>query len=112
MHDTPLHGLELALHFPNWILHHGKCEHYFVVQQIRLQHPSDPHSGYPLTIHASPIIRPICRVCEDIPASYALVNDIRLPDTPFLICQRCLNLLGKPNNDESLVIPLISLTAW
>lgn len=35
IHDVQFRSLKLSLHFPNWILHHGNCEHYFVVDQIR-----------------------------------------------------------------------------
>ena len=34
-HDTPLSSLSLRLNHPYWLLHHGNCEHFLVVDQIR-----------------------------------------------------------------------------
>ncbi|KAJ6625463.1 hypothetical protein B0H10DRAFT_2001437 [Mycena sp. CBHHK59/15] len=83
MHDTPLSSLSLRIGEPYWLLHHGSCEHFIVVDQIRLQHPSDPPSGYPLTLQ----ITPPCW-------------------TPCLLCAPCWDAMGDSNSDEVVVVPL------
>ncbi|KZS98456.1 hypothetical protein SISNIDRAFT_481193 [Sistotremastrum niveocremeum HHB9708] len=112
--DTTLDSLPLILHFPNWILHNGNCEHYFAVTHIRLRHPSDPVDGYPLTTHLTPVSRGLCRICDFVPASHAIVNDLRLDDSPFVVCKRCLDFLGEPTsyNDSRLVVPLVEHKTW
>jgi len=112
IHSVQLGSLKFALRYPNWILHHGSCEHYFAIDQISLQHPSDPRSGYPLTLHTAPPLRGKCRLCENLPAAFSLVNDIRMPDTPFLICRQCLNTIGTVTNEDALVVPLIEYFNW
>lgn len=112
VHEEPLGSLKFALHFPNWILHHGSCEHYFVVDQIRLQHPSDPRVGYPFTLHVAPPMRGKCRLCENLPAAFSLVNDLRMPDTPYLICRECMSFIGSVTNEDALIVPLTEYTSW
>lgn len=36
IHQTPLSALSLRVNQPYWLLHHGNCEHFVVVDQIRL----------------------------------------------------------------------------
>ena len=35
MHETPFSSLSLRLNHPYWLVHHGNCEHFLVVDQIR-----------------------------------------------------------------------------
>ena len=35
MHETPFSSLSLRLNRPYWLVHHGNCEHFLVVDQIR-----------------------------------------------------------------------------
>jgi hypothetical protein len=35
MHDTLFSSLSLRLNHPYWLLHHGNCEHFLVIDQIR-----------------------------------------------------------------------------
>ena len=40
-HETPFSSLSLRLNHPYWLVHHGNCEHFLVVDQIRcVFHPS------------------------------------------------------------------------
>lgn len=34
-HETPFSSLSLRLNNPYWLVHHGNCEHFLVVDQIR-----------------------------------------------------------------------------
>ncbi len=39
-HETPFSSLSLRLNHPYWLVHHGNCEHFLVVHQIRyISHP-------------------------------------------------------------------------
>ena len=35
LHETPFSSLSLRLNHPYWLVHHGDCEHFLVVDQIR-----------------------------------------------------------------------------
>ncbi|KAF7376285.1 Expansin-like EG45 domain-containing protein [Mycena sanguinolenta] len=106
MHDTPLSSLSLRIGEPYWLLHHGNCEHFIVVDQIRLQHPSDPPSGYPLTTQITPPILDLCRGCTKVPATVSVVNDERLGETPCILCGPCWAAMGDPQDDKVVVVPL------
>ncbi|KAJ7268821.1 snRNA-activating protein of 50kDa MW C terminal-domain-containing protein [Mycena haematopus] len=106
MHDTPLSSLSLRIGEPYWLLHHGNCEHFVVVDQIRLQHPTDPPSGYPLTIQLTPPTLDVCRGCTKVPAAVSVVNDERLGETPCPLCAPCWAGMGDPRNDGVVVVPL------
>ncbi|KAJ7346795.1 snRNA-activating protein of 50kDa MW C terminal-domain-containing protein [Mycena albidolilacea] len=105
MHDTPLSSLSLRIGEPYWLLHHGNCEHFIVVEQIRLQHPSDTPSGYPLTTQITPPILDLCRGCTKVPAVFSIVNDERLGETPCPMCVPCWTAMGDPQNDKVVVVP-------
>jgi snRNA-activating protein complex subunit 3 len=124
MHDTPLSSLSLRVGEPYWLLHHGNCEHFIVIDQIRyaappslpslsycltllqysLQHPSDPPSGYPLTIQFTPPLLDVCRACARVPAVYSIVNDARLGETPCPMCGPCWSAMGE-GDDGVVVVP-------
>lgn len=38
IHQTPLSDISLRVNQPYWLLHHGNCEHFVVVDQIRYRH--------------------------------------------------------------------------
>ncbi|KAK7005660.1 expansin-like EG45 domain-containing protein [Favolaschia claudopus] len=105
MHDTPLSTLSLRIGEPYWVLHQGNCEHFIVIDQIRLQHPSDMPSGYPLTIQITPPAPDVCRGCTKVPAALSIVNDERLGETPCPLCIPCWTAMGNPQNDKVLVVP-------
>ncbi|KAJ7680493.1 snRNA-activating protein of 50kDa MW C terminal-domain-containing protein [Mycena polygramma] len=105
MHDTPLASLSLRVGEPYWLLHHGNCEHFVVIDQIRLQHPSDPPAGYPLTTQITPPLLDVCRACTKVPAVWSIVNDERLGDTPCPMCGPCWTAMGDPNDDVVVVVP-------
>ncbi|KAJ6500059.1 snRNA-activating protein of 50kDa MW C terminal-domain-containing protein [Mycena vitilis] len=105
MHDTSLSSLSLRVGEPYWLLHHGNCEHFIVIDQIRLQHPSDPPSGYPVTTQITPPLLDVCRACAKVPAVWSIVNDERLGDTPCPMCGPCWTAMGDPNDDVVVVVP-------
>src|SRR5216683_1470598 len=127
-HDTPLSSLSLRLNHPYWLLHHGNCEHFLVVDQIRhvvsfsnacrlvelffsfsLLHTDDPPSGYPLTTGITPPLLGNCRVCSKVPAVYSIVGDMRLGESPCILCVSCWRNMGMPKGKDAediMVIPL------
>ncbi|KAH9979175.1 snRNA-activating protein of 50kDa MW C terminal-domain-containing protein [Russula compacta] len=109
MHDMPFSSLMLRLNHPYWLLHHGNCEHFLVVNQIRLLHSHDPPSGYPLTTRITPPLLGNCRACSKVPAVYSIVGDLRLGESPCTLCTPCWRNMGMPKGKEAeniMVIPL------
>ncbi|KAI0358449.1 hypothetical protein OH77DRAFT_1474071 [Trametes cingulata] len=107
MDSVKLSSLSVRLHEPYWILHAGSCEHFFTVTTIRLRHPTDPVAGYPITTQITPPLSDFCRVCTKVPAVYSIVGDIRLGESPYLICGPCWRWMGEPKDDSDvLVVPL------
>jgi len=96
IHETSLRSLSMRINEPYWILHRGDCEHWFVINEIRLQNPRDPNSGYPIGIQRTPTVRPICRICTKVPATFSILNDIRLGESPCMVCKLCWELFGGP----------------
>ncbi|KAF8844640.1 hypothetical protein BDN67DRAFT_1065814 [Paxillus ammoniavirescens] len=110
VNQTLLASLTLRVNYPYWMLHQGNCEHFIVVDQIRLPHPSDPPSGYPLTLHITPALPEICKACSKVPAVFAIVGDIRLGESPCLLCAPCWRNMGPPRDvdvDDVMVVPLV-----
>ncbi|KAK0504781.1 snRNA-activating protein of 50kDa MW C terminal-domain-containing protein [Armillaria luteobubalina] len=104
MHDTILNTLFLRINEPYWILHQGNCEHFFVVDQIRLKSSSDASSGYPFTLQLTPISLDLCRACYRIPAIWSIVGDLRLGESPCILCGPCWENMGEPE-DGVVVVP-------
>jgi len=111
-HETPFSSLSLRLNHPYWLVHHGNCEHFLVVDQIRLLHPHDPPSGYPLTTHITPPLLGNCRACSKVPAVYSIVGDIRLGESPCILCAPCWRNMGMPKDNEAEPIMVISLPKY
>lgn len=105
--ETTFNALTLRTHQPYWILHQGNCEHFFVIDQIRLAHASDPRSGYPLMLHLTPMVQDLCRACGKVPAVHSIVGDMRLGESPCLLCAPCWRMMGPPNNEDVIVVPLV-----
>ncbi|KAF9244968.1 snRNA-activating protein of 50kDa MW C terminal-domain-containing protein [Melanogaster broomeanus] len=108
--QTPFASLTTRINQPYWMLHQGNCEHFVVVDQIRLPHPSDPPSGYPLTLHITPALSEVCRACSKVPAVLAIVGDMRLGESPCLFCAPCWRNMGPPRDedaDDVMVVPLV-----
>ncbi|KAI0743548.1 snRNA-activating protein of 50kDa MW C terminal-domain-containing protein [Daedaleopsis nitida] len=98
MYDAKFSSLAVKMHEPYWMLHAGNCEHIFTISAMRLRHPSDPQSGYPLTTQITPPMCDFCRVCTKVPASYSIVGDVRLGESPFLMCGPCWRWMGEPKD--------------
>ncbi|KIK44589.1 hypothetical protein CY34DRAFT_802457 [Suillus luteus UH-Slu-Lm8-n1] len=106
--ETTFNALTLRIQQPYWILHQGNCEHFFVIDQIRLAHASDTPLGYPLTLHLTPMVQDLCRACGKVPAVHSIVGDMRLGESPCLLCAPCWRTMGPPKNDDSvIVVPLV-----
>jgi snRNA-activating protein complex subunit 3 len=117
MHDVQLSTLALRLNQPYWMLHAGNCEHTLVIDEIRyvvtfsssymssecghsLKHPLDPTDGYPLTTYLQPTMIDMCRGCSKVPAVWSISGDIRLGESPCLLCAPCWRRMGMPQNTE------------
>ena len=77
---------------------------------ISLLHPGDPPTGYPLTLQITPPLLNICRACTKVPAVYSIAGDIRLGESPCVLCAPCWRNMGPPNgpNSERVIIsPLL-----
>ncbi|KAH8107905.1 snRNA-activating protein of 50kDa MW C terminal-domain-containing protein [Cristinia sonorae] len=113
MHDTPLSSLTLSLHTPYWLLHAGDCTHYIVFEQMRLFHPSDPSpASFPLTIQITPPLLDLCRACNKVPAVLSVVGDIRLGESPFVICRPCWEWMGTPGGEEESLLKVTYLPRY
>ncbi|KAF5370785.1 hypothetical protein D9758_001909 [Tetrapyrgos nigripes] len=104
---TPLSSLSLRINQPYWMLHQGNCEHFIVVEHIRMKDASDPATGFPLTLQITPPQLDMCRACTKTPAIYAITGDIRLGESPCLLCGTCWNVMGSPIEDGVTVISCI-----
>ncbi|OJA13064.1 hypothetical protein AZE42_01906 [Rhizopogon vesiculosus] len=110
--ETTFNALTLRLHQPYWLLHQGNCEHFIVLDQIRhacFVSNFDPLSGYPLMLHLTPTLLDLCRACSKVPAVYSVVGDMRLGESPCLLCAPCWRTMGLPpkNYEGMMVIPLV-----
>ncbi|ESK96582.1 snrna-activating protein complex subunit 3-like [Moniliophthora roreri MCA 2997] len=106
IHDTPLKSLSLRINHPYWMLHEGNCEHFIVIDAIRLKHSSDPSIGYPLTLHREPAALTPCACCSKTVAVWSIIGDERLGESPCLLCAWCWKNMGPAGNDSVVVAPL------
>ncbi|KAF7321799.1 Expansin-like EG45 domain-containing protein [Mycena kentingensis (nom. inval.)] len=110
MHDTALASLTLRIGQPYWLMHHGNCEHILVCEQMRLQHPSDPTSGYPITTHIPyPQGLESCRVCNKFQSEWSILNDERLAESPCAMCDTCWKALGEAEGVIAVPLPKYEL---
>ncbi|KAI0093268.1 snRNA-activating protein of 50kDa MW C terminal-domain-containing protein [Irpex rosettiformis] len=110
MHDTIFSTLPIRLHKPYWLLHAGDCEHFIVFEHIRLHHQSDPPpSKFPLTTQMTPPLLDTCRACSKAPAVYAVCGDMRLGESPFVICAPCWRWMGNPRAEDAHKISVVPL---
>jgi len=110
LHDTTFTSLSFKLHEPYWLLHSGNCEHFIVIDQVRLRHLLDPpFSAFPLTTQITPPLLDMCRACNKVPAIYAISGDVRLGESPFVMCGPCWRWMGEPKEadaDSVVIVPL------
>ncbi|KAF9469917.1 snRNA-activating protein of 50kDa MW C terminal-domain-containing protein [Collybia nuda] len=102
--NTSIAALSLRINQPYWFLHQGNCEHFIVVDQIRFQHPSDTSSIYPLTLQITPPLLDLCRVCSRVPAVLSVMGDVRLGESPCLVCDPCWRGIGDPNAESRVLV--------
>ncbi|KAH6913805.1 snRNA-activating protein of 50kDa MW C terminal-domain-containing protein [Coprinopsis sp. MPI-PUGE-AT-0042] len=98
LHQVRLASLSIRLHKPYTILHRGNCEHFIVFEQIRLRHPTDPLSGYPQLLQVTPPLPALCRACKKVPAVWSIAGDVRLGESPCLLCKPCWENMGVPSD--------------
>jgi snRNA-activating protein complex (SNAPc), subunit 3 len=72
----------------------------------RLLHPSDAKFGYPLTLHITPSLLDLCRACSKVPAVWSIVGDVRLGETPCVLCDPCWKYMGESKEEGVVVLPL------
>jgi len=106
MKETKISSLSIRINEPYWLIHSGNCEHFILFNQIRLVHPSDRGQNYPMTIQISPVLMDLCRACNKIPATWSIVGDIRLGESPCVLCGPCWRQMGESDDGTVLVIPL------
>lgn len=107
MHDTMLSSLTLRIDEPYWLLHQGNCQHFIVLDQIRLMRASDGNpASYPRTVLMTPVTIPLCRACTKVPATFSIQGDIRLGESPCVLCGPCWKSMGDPSSERVLVVPL------
>lgn len=132
MHDVTFESINIRLHQPYWMVHCGDCEHFFVIEQIRyvsrplypsiiitlrracdrLHHSSDPPvADYPLTTQITPPLLDTCRACNKVPAVYSILGDIRLGESPFVICAPCWRWMGPPQGEAAAQVTVVPLPA-
>lgn len=110
MHDVTFRSLELRLHHPYWLCHAGNCEHFFVIEHLRAHHASDPPlSAFPLTTQITPPLLDTCRACNKAPAVSAVTGDIRLGESPFMICGPCWRWMGAPKGEDAEKVEVVPL---
>jgi len=123
MKEAKISSLSIRINEPYWLIHSGNCEHFIVFSQIRfnpccryfefaeigsrLVHPSDYRQNYPITTQISPILMDLCRACNKVPAIWSIVGDIRLGESPCVLCGPCWRQMGEGNHDTVLVTPLL-----
>ncbi|KAF9529172.1 snRNA-activating protein of 50kDa MW C terminal-domain-containing protein [Crepidotus variabilis] len=106
LHDSTFHSLNIRLREPYWMVHSGNCEHFVVFDQIRLAHIADPLSGYPFFLQVPPALLDLCRGCTKVPAYWSIVGDIRLGESPCVLCDFCWKSMGDSEEENVKVIPV------
>lgn len=96
--QVKLSSLSISLHKAYPIIHGGNCEHFLVFEQIRLRCHSDPLGGWPHVLQVTPPTPDLCRACRRVPAVCAVSGDIRLGESPCLLCGPCWDAMGTPSN--------------
>ncbi|KZT61947.1 hypothetical protein CALCODRAFT_303728 [Calocera cornea HHB12733] len=103
LESVRLGSLTLRMNYPYWIFHAGICEHIWTVDDIHLHHNAEPdHAEYPLTTFLPVSTTPNCGICKTLPAVIAVSSDIRLAESPCLVCKSCWDVLGWPRGDEEI----------
>ena len=75
---------------------------------FRAPRESDLPTGYPLTTHVTPVMLDHCRACTKVPAVYSIVGDMRLGESPCVLCAPCWRNMGPSKDpDDVLVVPLV-----
>ena len=125
LQDARLSSLCVRLNEPYWLIHRGNCEHFVVVDQIRwaskrtstslrgfvdqesrLIHDTDPHTGYPLRLQTTPALLDLCRGCSKIPAVLSIVGDVRLGESPCVLCGPCWRAMGESEEEGVIILAL------
>ncbi|KAL4080331.1 hypothetical protein V8B97DRAFT_738644 [Scleroderma yunnanense] len=95
--QTTFNTLTLRLNQPYWMLHWGNCEHFVVVDQIR----------YLVVLTVECHNKKLCKACCKVPAVMSVVGDIRLGESPCLLCTPCWRIMGPPQEEGVTVVPLV-----
>ncbi|KZO93156.1 hypothetical protein CALVIDRAFT_486495 [Calocera viscosa TUFC12733] len=105
LENVRLGSLSLRMNYPYWIFHAGMCEHIWTIDGVHLHDKSDPDQGtYPLTTFLPGSNAPNCGVCKTLPAVITVSGDIRLGESPCLVCKSCWEILGWPRGGEEIEV--------
>jgi len=61
-------------------------------------------------VHVTPALADVCKACAKVPAVFTVVGDIRLGESPCLLCAPCWRNMGPPREEEAeqvMVVPLV-----
>lgn len=57
-------------------------------------------------LQATPPLLDLCRACSKVPAIVSIVGDVRLGESPCLMCGPCWRNMGDPLGGSQIVTPL------
>ena len=78
-----------------------------------LYHPSDPPlQAFPLTTQITPPLLDVCRACNKVPAVYSITGDLRLGESPFVICRPCWRWMGMPAGEAADAVTVVPLPPY
>lgn len=79
----------------------------------RMRHSTDPPpSRYPLTTHLTPPLLDLCRACNKVPAVYAVLGDMRLGESPLVLCAPCWRWMGEPAGADAEGVTVVPLPKY
>ena len=69
-----------------------------------MHHQSDRPTNYPIQVLLAPRQHALCKLCSRIAADLAINGDVRLGESPCLVCASCWNEFG--GSEGVMVVPL------
>jgi hypothetical protein len=94
MHDVRIGDLDVSVAQPGeyLYLHAGACEHFLVIEDVRIAHVHDPDvSTMPRTVFRPPRRLEKCCICSVRPAVMVAFDDVLAPESPAFFCELCFD---------------------
>ena len=93
MHSVRMDELKLTpgQHGRYMYSHCGACEHMLVVEDVRIQHASDPDLTRPVTLRTNDIPLQRCCICDAKPSTQIAYGDSLAPSSPAFFCSCCFD---------------------